>query len=73
MNAPFFNPGTITLMAERAGFQVRRIDTARVKFHEREETSPLVYTLGKVVAELLNWPARLVGRGHDMLVYLQRV
>ena len=69
----FFNPGTITLMAERAGFQVRRIDTARVKFHEREETSPLVYTLGKVVAELLNWPARLVGRGHDMLAYLQRV
>ncbi len=69
----FFSPQSISLMAERAGFRVRRIETARVKFHEREDTSPLVYTLGKAAAELLNWPARVAGRGHDMVAYLQRV
>ena len=68
----FFSPQSISLMAERAGFQVRCIETARVKFHEREDTPALVYTLGKATAELLNWPARWAGRGHDMLAYLER-
>jgi hypothetical protein len=30
------------------------------------------YAACKLAAELLNWPARLCGRGHDMLAYLRR-
>lgn len=68
----FFNPRSIALLASRAGFTVERIETARVKFHEKGDVSGLAYTLGKIAAELLNVPARIAGRGHDMLAYLRR-
>ncbi len=69
----FFNPGSMATMARNAGFQVERIETARVKFHEKGDVAGVTYTLGKIAAELLNVPARLAGRGHDMLAYLRRV
>ena len=68
----FFNPQSIATLAHNSGFEVERIETARVKFHEKGEVSRPIYAAGKVVAELLNWPARLLGRGHDMLAYLRR-
>ena len=68
----FFNPQSIATLAHNAGFSVERIETARVKFHEKGDVSALTYTLGKLTAELLNVPARLAGRGHDMLAYLRR-
>ena len=68
----FFNPRSIALLAQNAGFRVERIETARVKFHEKGDVTGAVYTLGKLAAELLNVPARLAGRGHDMLAYLRR-
>ena len=69
----FFNPVSMGLLAKNAGFHVERIETARVKFHEKGEVNGVTYTLGKLAAELLNLPARLAGRGHDMLAYLRRV
>jgi 2-polyprenyl-3-methyl-5-hydroxy-6-metoxy-1,4-benzoquinol methylase len=69
----FFNPRSMERLAANTGFAVEHIETARVKFHEKGEVAPLVYTLGKLAAELLNVPARLAGRGHDMLAYLRRM
>lgn len=69
----FFNPRSIAALAQASGFEVERIETARVKFHEKADVSRVTYTLGKLTAELLNRPARLFGRGHDMLAYLRRV
>lgn len=69
----FFNPRSLRKLAHRAGFRVERLETSRVKFHERSEISKLSYLLGKVAAELLNVPARIMGRGHDMLAYLRRL
>lgn len=69
----FFNPHSITTLAHKCGFRVERIETSRVKFHERGDVSPAFYVAGKITAELLNLPARLAGRGHDMLAYLRRV
>ncbi|MEQ1773351.1 MAG: class I SAM-dependent methyltransferase [Burkholderiales bacterium] len=68
----FFNPQSITTLATVCGFTVERIETSRVKFHEKGDVSPVLYTAGKIAAELLNLPARLAGRGHDMLAYLRR-
>jgi 2-polyprenyl-3-methyl-5-hydroxy-6-metoxy-1,4-benzoquinol methylase len=65
----FFNPQSLTLLAQRAGFGLARMETARVKFHERSQTTPTRYVMGKLLAELLNVPARWAGRGHDMLGY----
>ncbi len=42
-----------------------------MKFFEQGDVARWRYTAGKLAAELLNLPARLAGRGHDMLVYLR--
>lgn len=68
----FYNPRSIAQIAARAGFEVARIDTMRVKFHDKENTPRWRYVLGKLAAEALNLPARLAGRGHDMLAYLRK-
>jgi 2-polyprenyl-3-methyl-5-hydroxy-6-metoxy-1,4-benzoquinol methylase len=68
----FYNPHSLRVLAARCGYRVERIETARVKFHERRDVPRALYTLGKIVAELLNYPARLAGAGHDMLAYLRR-
>lgn len=68
----FFNPQSITTLARMCGFNVERIETSRVKFHEKGDIAPLTYAVGKIAAELLNLPARIAGRGHDMLAYLRR-
>ena len=48
------------------------IETARVKFFDKGEAGRLQYALSKLAAELLSRPARLAGRGHDMMAYLRR-
>lgn len=68
----FYNPRSIAQIAANAGFEVARVDTARVKFHDKENTPRWRYVLGKLAAEALNLPARLAGRGHDMLAYLRK-
>lgn len=68
----FYNPRSMAKLAARADFEVARIETSRVKFHDRENTPRGQYVLGKLAAEILNLPARLSGRGHDMLAYLRK-
>jgi 2-polyprenyl-3-methyl-5-hydroxy-6-metoxy-1,4-benzoquinol methylase len=68
----FFNPRSIAALAAATGFDVERIETSRVRFHEKADVSSPVYMAGKIIVELLYIPARLAGRGHDMLVYLRR-
>ncbi len=68
----FYNPASVTRLATNCGFEAVRIETARVKFHEKGDVPAWHYTLGKIAAELLNFPARLLGRGHDLLAYLSR-
>jgi SAM-dependent methyltransferase len=68
----FYNPRSIALLARRCGFELEAVRTARVRFHERGEVSAPRYALGKALAELLNVPARLLGRGHDLLAWLRR-
>ena len=68
----FFNPASLALLAQRGGFRPERIETARVKFFDKGEVGRVRYTLGKFAAELMNLPARLAGRGHDMIAYLRR-
>ena len=68
----FYNPRSIALLGARANFTAERIETSRVKFHEKGEVAHWRYVAGKLAAEFLNLPARLTGRGHDMLAYLRR-
>jgi len=67
----FFNPRSLALVAERAGFSVARLATARARFAEREDAPPAVYVLARLAGELADLPARLLGRGHGIVAYLR--
>ena len=67
----FYNPVSIRRLAANCGYAVERLETARVRFHEKADVPRWVYAIGKTAAELLNLPARLAGKGHDLLVYLR--
>ena len=64
----FYNPRSLALLATRAGYAPLAIGTARVRLSEGEA----LHAIAKPAAELLNLPARLAGRGHDMTAYLRR-
>jgi len=68
----FFNPVSIRKLAERSGFTLTYIKTHRVCFYERGDIPFIYYRLIKIVSDLLNAPAALCGKGHEMRVYLKK-
>ena len=64
----FFNPVSIRKLAERSGFTLTYIKTHRVCFYERGDIPFIYYRLIKIVSDLLNAPAALCGKGHEMRV-----
>lgn len=68
----FFNPRSMQVLAERSGFTLERLQTRRVRLAEKDYSSKPVYVAGKLAAELLSAPAKLLGKGHDMLVYFRK-
>jgi SAM-dependent methyltransferase len=69
----FFTPGSLARLAARCGFRIDRLETRRVEFVESYQASPLVYRCLKILGEVLNPPARLLNRGHDMRAFLRKV
>jgi SAM-dependent methyltransferase len=67
-----FSPRSLRMIAERSGFAVARTETRNVRFFERGQCSEVLYRGAKIVSEALNWPARLMGEGHDLHAYLRR-
>jgi SAM-dependent methyltransferase len=67
----FFNPGSMRMIAKHTGFEAVRIETRNVRFFERGQCPSTLYRAAKIVSELLNWPAQLLGQGHDMYAYLR--
>ena len=68
----FFNPRSIALLADRAGFETAEVTTTRVRFAEKGDLPGIAYAVAKLAAEFLALPARLSGHGHDMLAYLRK-
>jgi len=68
----FFNPQSISLLAQKSGFEMVGITTKRVSMANREGTPPLVYHVSRIVRELFEIPARILHKGHDMLVVLRK-
>lgn len=69
----FFNPTSLGLLARRCGFRVERSETRRVSLAEPHEVGRVTYRSLKVAAEMLAMPARLFGKGHDMLTFLRKL
>ena len=68
----FFNPWSMTVRAQRAGFRTETIYTRNVRFVNRGELIGAGYVWRKEAGELLGWPARWVNRGHDLLAFLRK-
>ncbi len=69
----FFSPRSLAALAARTGFRVARVRTGGVKFGEKGAVPPWRYRLGKLVGELLAWPAGRLGKGHQMEAFLVAV
>lgn len=68
----FFSPGSIASLAQRGGFSVAAVHTRGVRFYEKGDCAAPVYRIAKLAGELLNIFAAMLGKGHDMAVYLKR-
>ena len=68
----FFSPQSLAHLAGQCGFRVERLETRRVRFAESHQVSPIVFRALKVMGEVLNIPAGLVNKGHDMLAFLRK-
>lgn len=65
----FFNPTSIRQLAKNTGFEAFQIQTKRtLLFDHRKGRSPVK----KIAGELLSFPARLAGQGHDMQLMLRK-
>jgi 2-polyprenyl-3-methyl-5-hydroxy-6-metoxy-1,4-benzoquinol methylase len=69
----FFTPQSLRCLAARCGFRIERIETRHVRFVESYQASKAVYRALKIAGEALNVPAKLLNKGHDMLMFLKKV
>lgn len=69
----FFNPGSLRVLAQRAGFEVSRLETRQVRLTEKGQVPDAVYRAAKILASALDMPSRLAGAGHNLTLYARRV
>lgn len=65
------SPKTLITLASRTGFSVVKVVTYSVDILEKDEANPVLYRIVKLFGELLNIPAKLLNKGHQMEVYLK--
>ncbi len=68
----FFSARSMRVLAQKSGFNIAQIETRNVRFYEKRDVPAPIFRIARVGAELLNAPARLLGRGHDLLVILRK-
>ena len=67
----FFSPKSLGILAPRVGFSIVKVLTHSVKFNEKGDIPNVFYRITKIFTELLNLPAKLMNKGHQMEVYLK--
>lgn len=68
----WFSPESMAVLAERSGFSIESIASRNVRFFEIYDTNKLVYRVAKILSQLCEYPARALGQGHEILVYLRK-
>jgi 2-polyprenyl-3-methyl-5-hydroxy-6-metoxy-1,4-benzoquinol methylase len=66
-----FSPKSLNILAPRTGFGVVKVVTYSVEIFEKHEVHAVLYRTAKLFGELLNIPAKLLNKGHQMEVYLK--
>jgi 2-polyprenyl-3-methyl-5-hydroxy-6-metoxy-1,4-benzoquinol methylase len=67
----FFSPKSLNILASRTGFSVVKVATHNVSYCEKGELPHILYRTIKIFTELLNLPAKLLMKGHQMEVFLK--
>lgn len=71
-HASFFTPQSMKFLAQSSGLQVVKVETRNVRFYEQGQCHPAVFKIAKILAQLLAFPARVFGQGHDLLVFMRK-
>ncbi|MDM8561534.1 class I SAM-dependent methyltransferase [Candidatus Parabeggiatoa sp. HSG14] len=66
----FYNPNSMAVLANNTGFSVQKTKTSAVKLAEKGDFPYLIYRILKIGSELLNVPTKILGKGHQMEVFL---
>ena len=66
----FYSTASIKVLAAKTGFTVNRIRTSSVNIYEKREVAAPIYRTAKIIAELLNFPSRVLNKGHQMEAFL---
>lgn len=68
----FFTPDSMKFLVHHTDLSVAKIETRNVRFFERGQCSPTFFRAAKIAAQLLAYPARILGQGHDLLIFLRK-
>ncbi|MDE3022274.1 MAG: class I SAM-dependent methyltransferase [Pseudomonadota bacterium] len=68
----FFTPGSLSVMANKSGLKIKRIETRNIRFYENGQVTKLFYKSAKIMAQLLAYPVKMINQGHDLLCYLSK-
>lgn len=68
----FFNPGSITKLAEGSHFRVEKVETKSVSARASSPIGGAERIARKIVGEALNLPAKILKQGHDVFVVLRK-
>lgn len=68
----FFCKKSITALGVQTGFKIELFNTHSVTLCEKGNPSPVIYRCFKIFSEILNLPAKLMGKGQEMEVYLKK-
>ena len=66
----FFSTHSLAVLAYRTGYSLGKIRTSSVRFGDKNDLPWLVFRSTRILAELLNLPARLFRKGHQMEAFL---
>lgn len=68
----FFNKKSFTLLAEKTNFIIEKFYTHSVCFADRKNVPYAIYRTLKIFSEILNFPSKIFGKGHEMLIFLRK-
>lgn len=71
-HASFFTPQSMHYFANTASLKVAKIETRNVRFYESGQCHPVIFRTAKIAAQLLAFPARMFGKGHDLLIFMRK-
>jgi SAM-dependent methyltransferase len=68
----WFNPASLSLIAEKAGCKVVKLYTRSVSLTQSKDKGAVNYRLIKIISETLQIPAKAFDKGHDAILVLSK-